>query len=246
MRVLSIAAIIALCACLTNCQTTSTAPAASAASPPAVGDISNEQAEQPPFVGMTKAQALARYGEPKKQTITHEGENWIYLLNMGEVIGKAFIPFNFKPTMVRTGVLIFGPDGRVKKFKLGYADRKLGLLRKRSGGTVKHDADSEHESLQLLSDFRDELATALNSLGGKQSRGLHDNFYWNSVGEPLRRKNMPGRQFLRKVGFLPATVVDCCAAGMRTGCSLQNAGFPEASSNRLVRAQARMTFRPTG
>jgi hypothetical protein len=45
-----------------------------------------------------------------------EGENWIYVLNMGEVIGKAFIPCNFKPTMARTGVLIFGPDGRVKKF----------------------------------------------------------------------------------------------------------------------------------
>jgi hypothetical protein len=116
MRVLSIAINIALCACLTNCQTTSTAPSASTAAPPAVGDISNEQAEQPPFVGMTKAQALARYGEPKKHTITDEGENWIYLLNIGEVIGKAFIPFNFKPTLARTGVLIFGPEGRVKKF----------------------------------------------------------------------------------------------------------------------------------
>jgi hypothetical protein len=113
MHVLSGAFIIALCACLTSCQTSSTAQAAS---PPTVGDISNEQAEQPPFVGMSKAQALARYGEPKKHTITDEGENWIYILNMGEVIGKAFIPFNFKPTLARTGVLIFGPDGRVKKF----------------------------------------------------------------------------------------------------------------------------------
>ncbi len=81
-----------------------------------VGDISNPQAEQPPFIGMTKEQALARYGQPKKQTLTDEGENWIYILNFGEVIGKAMIPFNFKPTMVRTGTLIFGPDGRVKKF----------------------------------------------------------------------------------------------------------------------------------
>lgn len=35
---------------------------------------------------------------------------------MGEVIGKAFIPFNFKPKMARTGVLIFDAAGKVKKF----------------------------------------------------------------------------------------------------------------------------------
>ena len=65
---------------------------------------------------MTKAQVLARYGEPKKHTITHEGENWIYILNFGEVVGRAMIPFNFNPTAIRSGVIIFGPDGRVKKF----------------------------------------------------------------------------------------------------------------------------------
>jgi hypothetical protein len=117
MRVLSIATLIATCGCLTNCQTTSTAPAASAASQPAVGDISNEQAEQPPFVGMTKAQALARYGEPKKHTVTEKGEGWIYILNIGEVIGKAMIPFNFHQPAVRTGTLIFGPDNKVKEFQ---------------------------------------------------------------------------------------------------------------------------------
>jgi outer membrane protein assembly factor BamE (lipoprotein component of BamABCDE complex) len=112
----SIALVTALCTGLTSCQTTSTAPAASIASPSAVGDISNEQAEQPPFVGMTKAQALARYGEPKKHTITAKGEQWIYILNFGEVLGKAFIPFNFKPTMMRTGTLTFGPNGKVTEF----------------------------------------------------------------------------------------------------------------------------------
>lgn len=65
---------------------------------------------------MTKAQALARYGEPKKHTVTEEGEQWVYILNTGEIIGKAFIPFNFKPTIPRTGVLIFGGNGKVKKF----------------------------------------------------------------------------------------------------------------------------------
>lgn len=65
---------------------------------------------------MTKAQALARYGEPKKQTVTDQGEQWIYILNFGQVMGRAMIPFNFKPTMVRTGSLIFGPDSKVKRF----------------------------------------------------------------------------------------------------------------------------------
>jgi hypothetical protein len=73
--------------------------------------------EQAPFVGMTKAQALARYGEPKKHSVTDEGENWIYVLNAGEVIGKAFIPFNFNATPVRIGVLVFGANGKVKKFR---------------------------------------------------------------------------------------------------------------------------------
>jgi hypothetical protein len=81
-----------------------------------VGDISNPEAEKPPFIGMTKAQALARYGEPKKHTITDEGEQWVYILNFGEVMGKALIPFNFKVTPIRTGLIVFGPDGRVKKF----------------------------------------------------------------------------------------------------------------------------------
>ena len=66
---------------------------------------------------MTKAQALARYGEPRKHSVTDEGENWIYVLNAGEVIGKAFIPFNFHTTPVRVGVLIFGVNGKVKKFR---------------------------------------------------------------------------------------------------------------------------------
>jgi hypothetical protein len=69
--------------------------------------------EQPPFVGMTKAQALARYGEPRKHSVTDEGENWIYVLNAGEVIGKTFIPSNFH---LRIGVLVFGANGKVKKF----------------------------------------------------------------------------------------------------------------------------------
>jgi len=44
---------------------------------------------------MTKAQALNRYGQPKKQTVTDEGEQWIYILNYGEVIGESVHPFQF-------------------------------------------------------------------------------------------------------------------------------------------------------
>lgn len=96
---------------LAGCATNPPAPAGTR-----VGDISNPEAEARPFIGMTKSEALARYGQPKKQTVTDEGEQWVYVLNFGEVLGKAFIPFNFKPTPVRTGVLTFGPDGRVAKF----------------------------------------------------------------------------------------------------------------------------------
>jgi hypothetical protein len=103
-------------ALLAGCATNAPQPQTRANKPHAVGDISNPEAETPPFIGMTKAQALARYGEPKKRTATDEGENWVYVLNLGEVIGNAMIPFNFHQPAVRTGVLIFDAEGRVKKF----------------------------------------------------------------------------------------------------------------------------------
>ena len=93
------------------------APQSSGTSKPKTADEVREAEEnEPPFIGMTKAQALARYGEPKRRSVSDEGEQWVYLLNFGEVMGKALIPFNFKPTQIRTGVLTFGPDGKVKKF----------------------------------------------------------------------------------------------------------------------------------
>lgn len=89
---------------------------------PRVGDISNPEAEQHPFIGMTKAQALARCGEAKKHTVTDEGENWIYLLNMGEVIGKAFIPFNFKTHAGSDKRAHLWPGRPGKEIHLGHAD----------------------------------------------------------------------------------------------------------------------------
>ena len=76
-----------------------------------------DESEKPPFIGMTKAQAQVRYGEPKKRTVTDEGEQWTYILNMGEFIGKHMIPFFFSEQQLRYGVLIFGPNGKVKKFQ---------------------------------------------------------------------------------------------------------------------------------
>jgi hypothetical protein len=66
---------------------------------------------------MTKAQALAHYGKPKQKTSTEEGEQWTYILNFGEFIGKHMIPFFVSTQGLRVGVLTFGQDGRVKKFR---------------------------------------------------------------------------------------------------------------------------------
>ena len=76
-----------------------------------------DENEKPPFIGMTKAQALARYGEPGKYTVTNEGEQWAYVLNMGEFVSKHMIPFFFSTQQLRMGILFFGPDGRVKRFR---------------------------------------------------------------------------------------------------------------------------------
>ncbi|HKP45357.1 MAG TPA: outer membrane protein assembly factor BamE [Pyrinomonadaceae bacterium] len=72
--------------------------------------------DRPPVVGMTKAQVLARYGKPKTQTVTDDGERWTYVLNIGEFVGKHMIPFFFSTQTLRFGVIFFGPDERVKKF----------------------------------------------------------------------------------------------------------------------------------
>lgn len=75
-----------------------------------------DENEKPPFIGMTKAEVIARYGQPKKKTMTDEGENWVYILNMGEFIGKHMIPFFYSETQLRTALFVFGPDGRLKRF----------------------------------------------------------------------------------------------------------------------------------
>jgi outer membrane protein assembly factor BamE (lipoprotein component of BamABCDE complex) len=66
---------------------------------------------------MTKAQVLARYGNPNHKTSTEQGETWMYILNMGQFIGKHMIPFFFSTQTLHTGTVAFGQDGRVKTFR---------------------------------------------------------------------------------------------------------------------------------
>ena len=105
-----VATVVWLVACADHAQTTGTAK------PKSADEIREAEENKPPFIGMTKAQALARYGEPRRRTVSDEGEQWVYVLNFGEALGKAFIPYNFKPTEIRTGVLTFGNGNKVKKF----------------------------------------------------------------------------------------------------------------------------------
>ena len=72
--------------------------------------------EQPPAAGMTKAQALARYGKPRKRILTESGERWYYLLNAGEVRRKTLNPLSLTVPKYRTGILLFDASGKVKKF----------------------------------------------------------------------------------------------------------------------------------
>jgi hypothetical protein len=109
-NIVMIAALICLIGCTSNQQHQGQA----AANGPRTTNVDPE--DRPPAVGMTKAQVLARYGKPKTQTVTDEGEQWSYVLNMGEFIGKHMIPFFFSTQQLRFGKIIFGPDGRVKKF----------------------------------------------------------------------------------------------------------------------------------
>ena len=76
-----------------------------------------DESDKPPFIGMTREQALARYGEPARRTVTPDGEMWTYNLNMGEFVGKHMIPFFFSTQELRLGILTFGPNGRVTQFR---------------------------------------------------------------------------------------------------------------------------------
>src|SRR5262249_3427004 len=76
-----------------------------------------DESDKAPFIGITKAQVLAGYGNPKRKNSSEQGETWTYILNMGQFIGKHMIPFFFSTQTLRTGTVAFGQDGCVKTFR---------------------------------------------------------------------------------------------------------------------------------
>jgi hypothetical protein len=66
-----------------------------------------------------------------------------------------------------------------------------------------HAYEEEQHSLTLLCDIQQELASALNSVGGKQSRGALDNYYFHSADHVNRIAE--GFIFLRKSGRIDAS-----------------------------------------
>ncbi len=78
-------------------------------------ELREEEENRPPYVGMTKEEAFQRYGNPKSDIVTDQGERVVWFLNEGEVLGKSLIPF-YIPPRPRFATLFFGPDGRVRDF----------------------------------------------------------------------------------------------------------------------------------
>jgi uncharacterized protein DUF5677 len=66
-----------------------------------------------------------------------------------------------------------------------------------------HVYEEEQRSLTLLCDIQQELANALNSVGGKQSRGALDNYYFYSADHANRAAE--GFTYLRKSGRIDAS-----------------------------------------
>lgn len=71
--------------------------------------------EIPPHNGMSRDEVFRMYGPPNRRFADDMGETFVYYLNAGEIEGKSFIPF-YIPPRLRTGVLTFGPDGRVVRY----------------------------------------------------------------------------------------------------------------------------------
>jgi hypothetical protein len=77
-----------------------------------------DESDKAPFYRYDESTGvLARYGNPNHKTSTEQGETWMYILNMGQFVGKHMIPFFFSTQTLRTDTLAFGQDGRVKTFR---------------------------------------------------------------------------------------------------------------------------------
>ena len=70
----------------------------------------------PPRRGMSKAQVLARYGEPRHHAVLDGAEVWYYRVKFNEVYGRAFVPFEFSSENVVLGKIFFNPAGKIARF----------------------------------------------------------------------------------------------------------------------------------
>src|SRR5260370_37770179 len=90
-----------------------------------------DESDKPPFVGMTKTQALARYGNPNSKTSTDNGEQGTEPANLCLVIATHWITLVFRPQQVRTPLVVVSQHGPAKSFAYilacGY---RASLLRK--------------------------------------------------------------------------------------------------------------------
>ena len=65
-------------------------------------------------VGMTREQVKRAWGEPAGRQVTPRGEIWSW----GGQRWKRMIPYAGPFLNVQTSKVVFGPDGRVKDFRL--------------------------------------------------------------------------------------------------------------------------------
>lgn len=78
---------------------------------------SHEQAQAAFPVGATKADVLAKHGEPLARTQFNESENWMYRITRDK-IGPAFFLFGARSGgEFKQVVATFGPDGLLKSIQ---------------------------------------------------------------------------------------------------------------------------------
>lgn len=100
-------------------DTSAPAPAAPTSAPASTGENRGTRGEwnETPSVGMTRAQVLERYGDPRKIVQTAKGEVWHY---RARTRGRDFVPVYGAFTAQRKGGTIgFDAHGRVSAYDWG-------------------------------------------------------------------------------------------------------------------------------
>lgn len=72
--------------------------------------------QPPPKRGMTMAQVLARYGEPRYRARLDGAPIWYYRIKFNQVYGRELVPFEFSSENVYTGEIVFGPNGKITRY----------------------------------------------------------------------------------------------------------------------------------